>query len=67
MKLASDAFVAFTTQLEPTAPGVSTLPAKVQVPETTEYETAPLPEPPLVVSVRVEPYATDVSVIVNAV
>jgi hypothetical protein len=50
----SAAFVAVTSQ-EPAAVGVSVVPVIVQSPDTFIYVTAPVPEPPDVVSVRFAP------------
>lgn len=61
----SAAFVALTTQDEPTTPGVNVEPEMVHVPDTTAYDTAPVPDPPLVASERVVPYVTVVVETVN--
>jgi hypothetical protein len=50
----SAAFVAVTSH-EPAAVGVSVVSAIVQAPDTFVYVTAPVPEPPDVVSVRFAP------------
>ena len=41
-------------------------PVTEQFPESTTYDTAPEPEPPEVVSDKVEPYVPDVDVTVSA-
>ena len=55
----SAAFVAVTSQ-EPAAVGVKVVTATVQSPDTFIYVTAPVPEPPDVVSVRL---ASNVAVV----
>lgn len=52
------AFVARTTHADPASPGVRVDPSTVHVllvPGTTTHVTAPVPEPPVVVSARVWP------------
>ena len=38
------------THVDPASPGVNEVPETVQVPDTTENDTAPLPDPPVAVS-----------------
>ena len=44
----------------------NTAPVTEQLPESTTYDTVPVPEPPLVVNDNGEPNVPDVDVIVNA-
>ena len=62
------AFVARMMHVDPAFPGVRVEPDKVHVlldAGTTSHVTAPVPEPPLVVSDSVSPYVTDVEETVN--
>ena len=61
----SVAFVAFTTHDEPAFPGVNVDPTMEHVPDTTTYDTAPEPEPPLVVNDNDDPYVAAVDVTAN--
>lgn len=58
----SAAFVAFTTHVEPAVVDVSVEPDTEQEPDTTAYDTAPVPEPPDVVNVNATPTVPNVEV-----
>ena len=58
--MASDDFVARTTQLFPAAVGVNVEPDTVHAPDTTLHDTAPVPVPPDEVNTRPVPKVPDV-------
>ena len=51
-----------TTQLDPAEEAVNVVPETEQEPDTTEYEIAPVPEPPDDVSVKPTPNVPEVDV-----
>ena len=61
----SVALVTLTTHDVFAPPGVSVAPESVQVPDTLVHVSAPVPDPPLAVSVRSSPYVALVDVTVR--
>jgi hypothetical protein len=57
--------VAVTEQVDPASPGVNDEPITLHVPDTTTYDTEPVPEPPLVDNDNTDPYVADVVDTVN--
>ena len=64
--MSSAALVATTEQDEPASPRVKVDPTTEHDPDDTEYETAPTPDPPLVVTDNADPYVPVVDVIASA-
>jgi hypothetical protein len=58
--------MATTEHDDPALPSARTEPDTAQDPESTEYVTSPVPDPPLVVSVKGSPYVAVIDVIANA-